>query len=228
MTPGTAVKMPPLIECCAPGRTEEQCTAMCGDGKVSGDEKCDTKIPAGMPGACPTTCAPTNSCTPQQVMGTECATTCVPMPITMAGAADGCCPMGANATTDRDCKPSCGNGVVETGETCDPKESCKACQTTNACAPQRATGSADTCNLRCEPVAITQCRNSDNCCPRAAGRTTTATARPTAATDASTQARPAKVGRDAVCASQLRRRQGLHGRHVDRQRGELQPCLLAR
>ena len=32
---------------------------------------------------------------------------------------DGCCPPGATNATDNDCPPSCGNGVVERGETCD-------------------------------------------------------------------------------------------------------------
>jgi len=165
LTVGSAVDAPRLVECCAPGKTLEQCEAVCGDGVMSGDEKCDTKIAAGMPGACPTTCMPTNSCTPTTLMGADCATTCAPMPITMAGAADGCCPEGGNATTDRDCQPSCGNNVIETGETCDPKESCKPCQSTNACLPLRTTGSIDTCNIKCEPMPITQCRAGDGCCP---------------------------------------------------------------
>jgi cysteine-rich repeat protein len=165
LLPGTAVVAPKLIECCEPGRTEAQCTAVCGDGQVSGDEKCDTTIAADQPGACPTSCAPTDACTPRTLIGSACTTECAPMPITMAGAADGCCPTGGNATSDRDCKPVCGNGVIETGETCDPKEACKACASSNPCAPLRPVGSADTCNLGCEPAPITQCRNGDNCCP---------------------------------------------------------------
>jgi hypothetical protein len=43
---------------------------------------------------------------------------------------DGCCPKNANATTDADCAPVCGNGVVERGESCDIK-----LQSTFECSP---------------------------------------------------------------------------------------------
>ena len=31
---------------------------------------------------------------------------------------DGCCPAGATANVDSDCPPVCGNGVLESGESC--------------------------------------------------------------------------------------------------------------
>ncbi|HKP58832.1 MAG TPA: DUF4215 domain-containing protein [Polyangiales bacterium] len=165
LLPGMGVDFQDRLECCAPGKSVEDCTAKCGDGKLSGEEKCDTAIAAGQPGACPTSCKPTDSCTPQVVKGDACNAECTPMPISMAGAKDGCCPSGATAASDVDCAPKCGNGVVEPGETCDPPESCKACTTSNTCLSPRGTGSATSCNLRCDMVPITQCRSSDRCCP---------------------------------------------------------------
>jgi cysteine-rich repeat protein len=32
---------------------------------------------------------------------------------------DGCCPAGCNTTNDSDCMPTCGNGLIESGEVCD-------------------------------------------------------------------------------------------------------------
>lgn len=170
LLPGSAVSAPPRRECCAAGQSDEECSAKCGDGKVSGAEKCDTAIAEGQAGACPKSCEPTDSCTPRVVSGSECNATCEPMPITMAGAMDGCCPKGANATTDRDCKAACGNGVVETGETCDPPSSCKPCMQTDPCAPLRTIGNADSCNVRCQAMPITQCGPQDKCCPGSCSR----------------------------------------------------------
>src|SRR5207253_7443293 len=47
------------------------------------------------------------------------------------------------------------------------KESCKPCQSNNACLPLRTSGSIDTCNIKCEPMPVTQCRGGDGCCPAA-------------------------------------------------------------
>jgi cysteine-rich repeat protein len=165
ITPGMVVDLPPRIECCAPGKTLEQCSAVCGDGKVSGDEQCDTAIADGKPGACPKSCTPMNACTPRVVQGAACAATCAPMPITKIGAKDSCCPPGANATNDVDCTAQCGNNVIEGNETCDPPSSCAPCTTSNSCLAVKSTGSADTCDLRCSQTPITQCHNGDHCCP---------------------------------------------------------------
>jgi cysteine-rich repeat protein len=167
ITPGAVVDVPARIECCEPGRTQEQCTAECGDGKVTGDEKCDTAIADGKPGACPKSCAPGEACAPQVVQGSACMAACAPLPITMVGVKDGCCPTdpNANATTDVDCKPKCGNGVLEGTETCDPPSSCAPCTTVNACLAIQSTGSAATCDLKCDQAPITACRNGDHCCP---------------------------------------------------------------
>ncbi|HKP58476.1 MAG TPA: DUF4215 domain-containing protein [Polyangiales bacterium] len=153
------------LECCPPGKSTDQCSSTCGDGKVSGDEKCDTAIESGQPGACPTACSPGADCAPRALSGTGCSVECKAQPVTAIGVRDGCCPADANSTTDPDCAVMCGNSVVETGETCDPPSSCTPCTSDNPCLSARGTGSSTTCNLRCDLVPITQCRNSDRCCP---------------------------------------------------------------
>ncbi|MBA2664326.1 MAG: hypothetical protein H0U74_18695 [Bradymonadaceae bacterium] len=66
---------------------------------------------------------------------------------------------------------SCGNGVLNAGERCDPGivSGPGACPTTCAAADscQRATlaGSAANCTARCELTAITACIDGDGCCP---------------------------------------------------------------
>jgi hypothetical protein len=84
--------------------------------------------------------------------------------------ADGCCPAACNANNDADCRPRCGNGVVESGETCDPPSSCPSAQSCNdgdACTTDSLTGSAQTCTAQCAHVAVTRCSfTSDGCCPQ--------------------------------------------------------------
>ena len=48
-------------------------------------------------------------------------------------AGDGCCPAGCNLTVDSDCSATCGNGVVEAGETCDGVNCPTDCNDGNAC-----------------------------------------------------------------------------------------------
>jgi hypothetical protein len=83
-----------------------------------------------------------------------------------SSSADGCCPAAANANTDADCSASCGNGVVEHGETCDPPSACQPeCKTTNACLVMTRLGDPSACNVKCEMTAIAQCKSGDGCCP---------------------------------------------------------------
>ena len=156
LTPGGAVDLEPLVECCAPGMSIEQCTTVCGDGAVTGDEQCDTTIAAGQSGACPGSCGPIDGCTPTQLAGDGCTAHCEPLPITTRGPDDGCCPDGANANEDPDCDAVCGNGVVEApDESCDPASACPGCESPNACLRAVGSGSADACDARCELSPIT-------------------------------------------------------------------------
>jgi len=126
--------------CCPAGgtlATDSDCAGSCGDGVVSGSERCDTAIASGSTGACPTaaSCNDGDFCTVDSLRqpGT-CNARCTNTTITTPTDGDMCCPSGANQTTDADCAPICGNNVTEMGETCDdgnrtPGDGCDAsCQ----------------------------------------------------------------------------------------------------
>jgi len=149
--------------CCAPGCNainDDDCMPMCGNGVVEGSESCD--------GNCPTSCDDGNACTSDTMTGdsSSCDVACTHADITACGGAgnsDGCCPAGCNSTNDGDCSPTCGNGVVETGESCDGN--CpSSCDDGNACTNDSETGQAGNCNLVCNHTNITTCTNNDGCC----------------------------------------------------------------
>ncbi len=91
---------------------------LCGDGVVTAGERCDVAVPAGDPGACPTSCADADACTLDALSGEACLVTCTHEVVTSVGP-DGCCPSGATIATDEDCPVRCGDGVVSAGESCD-------------------------------------------------------------------------------------------------------------
>src|SRR5262249_4989754 len=85
-------------------------------------ETCDTGIARPMTGFCPTLadCNDSDACTIDSLTGSGCTVRCAHMAITMPSSTpDGCCPPGGNANNDADCRPVCGNGIVEPGEQCD-------------------------------------------------------------------------------------------------------------
>ncbi len=147
---------------------------VCGDGIVSGNEKCDTAIAAGQTGACPTSCNPgTDPCNPVKLQGTGCQAACVATPITVAVCGDGCvtppetCEPPNTATCDATChtivQPTCGNGVVDTGETCDtaiaagqPGACPTSCAAPNACTTSTLQN-AGTCTAACVNTPIVPC-----------------------------------------------------------------------
>jgi cysteine-rich repeat protein len=138
----------------------------CGDGKVSGNERCDTAIEAGNKGACPTSCeSASKMCESIALVGSECDARCQYETITERAAGDMCCPSGANAADDRDCAAICGNGVTEPGETCDPPDSCPTCPASTACLRVTATGKPQECNRGCESTPVVACASNDGCCP---------------------------------------------------------------
>lgn len=146
--------------CCPDGcnaNNDNDCTPKCGNGVVEKGETCDPL------GSCPTSC-PQIACQLQKLdnPGT-CQAVCSAAGIQTACVnGDGCCPNGCKATNDNDCKPTCGNKVVEPGETCDGN--CAPCtKPLYTCYQQ--TGSAATCDLDCRSP-IQKCgTKGDSCCP---------------------------------------------------------------
>jgi len=142
------------------------CTWACGDGIVNAIEICDTAIAAGQPGACPAGCDDSDECTTDTLVGSECQAECVHGDITVCNDGDGCCPPGCDGTTDDDCNAQCDNGVIESGETCDPISSCPTdCDDSNDCTTDVMTGAAATCDAVCTNTPITTCASGDGCCP---------------------------------------------------------------
>ncbi len=151
--------------CCPAGcnaNNDSDCSPKCGNGVVEDGETCDPKS------SCPASCDDGMACTVDQMTGSRanCNVACSHTPITACASGDGCCPAGCNANSDSDCSPQCGNGVVEDGETCDPKSSCPAsCGDGMACTVDQMTGSRANCNVACSHTPITDCVSDDGCCP---------------------------------------------------------------
>ena len=144
----------------------------CGNGVLDQGEKCDKAIPAGKPGTCKLACDDKDACTSDAPTGIECHVTCQYTPVTQAKHGDGCCPPGSNAVTDNDCKSSCGNGVLESGEDCDPgiksgAGTCKTaadCDDKDSCTIDLLGGSA--CHVKCSNTAVaSDPTTKDGCCP---------------------------------------------------------------
>jgi hypothetical protein len=135
----------------------------CGNGVLDQGEACDNAIASGE-GACPTSCA-APACAAAALEGSadDCSARCTVQPVACA-AGDGCCPEGCDSSTDPDCVNTCGNGLVESPETCDGN--CPAsCDDGNACTNDSTSGSADTCSLVCSTTPISACIDGDGCCP---------------------------------------------------------------
>ncbi len=135
---------------------------LCGNHVIDPGETCDP------PGSCPTTCDDGVACTVDGMAGSPatCDVVCTNTPITSCANSDGCCPAGCNAGNDNDCSSTCGDAVIQIGETCDPPAACPTtCDDGNACTTDTMTGSAATCDAACSNVSITTCTAGDGCCP---------------------------------------------------------------
>ncbi|MBW2735911.1 MAG: hypothetical protein JRH20_26290, partial [Deltaproteobacteria bacterium] len=157
--------------------TDSDCAVVvtCGDGNLDKGESCDTAIPEGSFGACPTGCDDGNACTSDSLLGADCNVICSNALIAVCSKeADGCCPTGCTTTTDPDCAAPtlCGNTTIDKGETCDTAikppllGSCPtSCDDGNGCTIDSFSGSD--CTLDCVNTTITRCslKLEDGCCP---------------------------------------------------------------
>jgi hypothetical protein len=138
---------------------------------------CSFRTNGAGPDACsaiaPASCDDGIPCTEDSVDGAGCSATCVHTPITTAADGDGCCPAGTTSDADSDCSITCGNGTVESNETCDTAithgdGACPtSCTDSMACTTDTLV-SGGTCNAACSFTAITQAMSGDGCCPSGA------------------------------------------------------------
>jgi hypothetical protein len=163
--------------CCPVGALRDSdidCPSVCGDGIKGPEEACDIAIATSpsKSGSCPTTCDDGDVCTQDIRRGEGCQAICAHVPITSFTSGDGCCPAGGNQNVDDDCRPSCGNNVLEEGEGCDNgRLSAAPCPTgcaaiPSACIRHVARGAVADCSVRCAIELVTTCaRAKDGCCP---------------------------------------------------------------
>ncbi|HYC01501.1 MAG TPA: hypothetical protein VEC57_20385 [Candidatus Limnocylindrales bacterium] len=112
-----------------------------------------------LPLQCPTPCGATTTTAPP-TSTTEPPTTTAPATSTTSPATT-----STTAAPTTTVGASCGNGIIEDGETCD--SDCPVCPAQTACFED--VGAAGTCDLQCH-VPVLECRAAgDQCCPYAGG-----------------------------------------------------------
>lgn len=145
--------------------------ASCGNGVLDEGETCDAS--AGMGCATAAGCEPLDGCFSATFSGApeSCDALCETTQITECVDGDGCCPTTCHPGTDRDCVPeTCGNGVVDPGETCDePTVACigaDECQPAHSCELATLIGYAHACSVTCQRTELNSCAQvADGCCP---------------------------------------------------------------
>jgi uncharacterized protein YkwD len=157
-----ALALFPAASCKPIGEYYVQTGESCGNGVLDPGETCDP------PSSCPSSCDDSNLCTENTMTGSPdlCNAVCTLRVITECAAGDGCCPDGCDPSSDADCSTTCGDGVVDPGETCDPPSSCPLdCDDGDACTQDILTGSAANCSSQCVHAPIGDCFGGDGCCP---------------------------------------------------------------
>ena len=150
----------------APGSSSVP-VSTCGNGIREGAELCD--------GAdCPT-CVTPDKCLVVKLEGSSstCDARCGSViEIIECKSGDGCCARGCKSPEDADCSKSCGDGIVDAPELCEPTSKDKPCPTACAdndpCTKDLMTGTPEQCNVVCSHMAITSYARGDGCCPRGA------------------------------------------------------------
>jgi hypothetical protein len=140
---------------------DADCSGVCGNSMLEPGETCD---PAG---TCPLSC-PARGCSVFRLDGNpaQCDSRCVQSgSISVCKDGDGCCPPGCTALNDNDCQATCGNGVKEGSETCDPLTTCPLSCPADGCLLKKLVN-AGTCQAECVADGTqTRCQGGDGCCP---------------------------------------------------------------
>lgn len=157
--------------------TDSDCSTSCGDGIVQSDqgEICEPMSALeGVSGkeaiACPTECEQDDDpCTTELLSGSEenCDAQCLSVRVETVSSEfeDGCCPSGANANTDIDCEPTCGNGVREADEECDGAEGCNdACEASMTENQKSCIDNYDIYEDACEKCVCANCTDQAMTC----------------------------------------------------------------
>jgi hypothetical protein len=154
--------------CCPDGvgAADDSDCGSCGDGVVGPGEACDP------PESCPNakSCRMSGSCFGARLTGDpkQCTARCELEIMDRCEDGDGCCPGRCNRKNDDDCSASCGNGVVESAETCEVESEAACatrCEPVGSCMAAVMSGSPENCNVECLSSAITDSVDDDACCP---------------------------------------------------------------
>lgn len=138
--------------------------SVCGNGIREAAELCD--------GDCPATCDAPTGCLKSSLEGSPatCDARCVVVETTDCKSGDDCCAPSCKYPEDSDCSKSCGDGVVDSPELCEPGSKDKPCPTScddaDPCTQDIKTGTPQQCNVVCSHTPVTVAKNGDQCCPR--------------------------------------------------------------
>jgi hypothetical protein len=164
--------------CCPTGgnhNLDSDCAPVCGNGVVeSPKETCDPTILEGSTGACVTFCPAPSDCKQYALAGDKmsCTARCEATSIIQCMPGDGCCPAGCNHDSDSDCPAVCGNGIVDSDESCDkaitagkPGACQSSCDDGDPCTTDSTSGRVEDCTRACSHAPVTACSAGDRCCP---------------------------------------------------------------
>lgn len=179
-------KRAPIVSCsltadgccpdgCSSANDADCAPAVCGDGQVTDNERCDTQIPWPQPGSCSPDCDDNRACTTDLMSGSPamCDVVCTHAYSTACIDGDGCCPHTCLGQ-DSDCdNVVCGDGIVDGTEQCDsaiPAGEPGACPTDVAqcddgdpCTMDELVGEPGDCSARCVNRER-DCADGDSCC----------------------------------------------------------------